>query len=57
MKKGVIVSTKSGFDFISEEARSKSYFFPERINLKSVLDKELVAYYCDYCLKIIIDVK
>ncbi|GAA0108981.1 MULTISPECIES: PF20097 family protein [Clostridium] len=57
MKKGIITSPKNSFDFISDEARNQSYFFPERINLKRVLDSDLVAYYCDTCHKIVIDVK
>ncbi|WP_195266220.1 PF20097 family protein [Clostridium sp. 1001275B_160808_H3] len=57
MKKGIITSPQNSFDFISDEARNQSYFFPERINLKRVLDSDLVAYYCDACHKIVIDVK
>lgn len=57
MKKGIITSPKNSFYFISDEARNQSYFFPERINLKRVLDSDLVAYYCDACHKIVIDVK
>ncbi|MDB1931703.1 MAG: PF20097 family protein [Clostridium sp.] len=56
-KKGCIYGDRGGLNFIADEEKKKSILFPKSIKIKGLLDGALIAYYCETCNKITIDLK